>query len=125
MKEFVWVFIGGGLGSICRYGIGKWAKLYFMASFPYGTFIVNLVGCFLIGLILSFLGKLPNVHPHWGLLLATGFCGGFTTFSSFAYENIMLWHEAKYITFWAYSFLSVGLGFGCVVLGLWLGKYFF
>ncbi len=86
MKQFILVFLGGGIGSALRYFISKLLNNT-PNSIPYGTFAVNILGSFLIGLILGYATKNQSLTHSQTLFLATGFCGGFTTFSSFAFEN--------------------------------------
>ena len=93
-----------------------------LTAFPYGTFAVNIVGCLAIGLVYGLAERFEWFSADLRLFLATGFCGGFTTFSSFAYENIELLQDKDYLTFGAYSALSVALGLGAAVLGLSLAK---
>lgn len=121
MKQLLIVFFGGGVGSICRYWISKHISHHFETSFPLGTLAVNILGCFLIGIILAIIERY-RWHPASTLLLATGFCGGFTTFSSFAYENILLLNQENYGAFIIYTISSLILGFLATFLGLILIK---
>ena len=86
MKQALLVFVGGGFGSVARYFVGKWLN-NIENAIPYGTMLSNVLGSLLIGIILGYLSKTSNMSESQSLLLATGFCGGFTTFSTFAYEN--------------------------------------
>ena len=122
MNRFViLVGIGGLLGSIARYLAASFLTKTFPSAFPYGTFAVNIVGCLIIGIIFG-LSERFDWLPEWRLLLATGFCGGFTTFSSFAYENIALLQDKDYLTFAFYSILSFALGLTATFIGLSLTK---
>lgn len=116
MKTFLLVGVGGFAGSYLRYLISYRVEQYILSSFPYGTLTVNIVGCFVIGLLLG-LSTRFNLAPEYRLLLATGFCGGFTTFSSFSYEGIMLLQDAQFLYGFLYAGLSVFAGF----LSTWLG----
>lgn len=122
MKQVVMVFLGGGLGSVLRYGISKYLNPYF-PSFYLGTFLVNCIGCLLIGLILGYAAKNSFLNESQSLLLATGFCGGFTTFSTFAFENHTLLKNGDYISFLTYTAASIILGIAAVLAGLWLSKF--
>lgn len=116
MKTFLLVGVGGLAGSYLRYLISARVEQYILSSFPYGTLTVNIVGCFIIGLLLGLTARF-NLAPEYRLLLATGFCGGFTTFSSFSYEGIMLLQDAQFLYGFLYAGLSVLAGF----LSTWLG----
>ena len=85
----VWVFLGGGLGSASRYLIGQWAATALGVGFPYGTLIVNMVGCFALGLVVQ-LAVAGSWHGDVRAALAAGFLGGFTTYSSFNQETLTL-----------------------------------
>lgn len=119
-KSLVLVGIGGFLGSISRYLAALFIARMYSSVFPYGTFIVNIVGCFLIGLFYGLSKQLNWFSPEWSLFLATGFCGGFTTFSSFAYENLALLQRGDYFIFAAYSISSFVLGIVAAFAGLFL-----
>jgi CrcB protein len=116
LKNILFIGLGGGIGSICRYvmalAIGKWID----ASFPWGTFVINLLGSLLIGLFLGMFDK-SIFNDTSKLLLITGFCGGFTTFSAFSSENVHLLLAGQWLTALAYSALSVVLGIAAVWLG--------
>lgn len=119
MKQFLLVFVGGGLGSMARFGL---AKILPNSAFPFGTFSANMLGCILIGGILGYYLNHQNVSQNTILILATGFCGGFTTFSAFAYENLSLLKEGNYGMFLIYALGTVILGILSVVAGIWLSK---
>ena len=121
MKNLLLVFIGGGFGSTLRYIIGKYLNDA-ENGIPYGTFAANVLGSLLIGLILGFAMKNNAISQNQLLLLATGFCGGFTTFSTFAYENHLFLKSGDFTTFAIYTIASFVLGFLAVFLGLFLAK---
>ncbi|MEO9894646.1 fluoride efflux transporter CrcB [Aurantibacter sp.] len=121
MKQLLLVFLGGGLGSALRYAIAKSFNGYFQ-HFYLGTFLVNIIGCLIIGFILGLSAKNNYVNENYTLLLATGFCGGFTTFSSFAFEKHTLISAGEYLNFSIYTISSIVVGILAVVLGLWLSK---
>jgi fluoride exporter len=122
MKQLFLVFIGGGVGSVLRFLIGKW--LYTSENgFPYGTFLANIVGSLLIGIILGFAAKNETFSQQQTLLLATGFCGGFTTFSSFAYENHVFLKSGDFTSFAFYTIATFVLGFLAVFAGIYLSKF--
>jgi fluoride exporter len=116
------IAIGGLLGSVARYlSVVYFTKLV-PGQFPFGTFVVNIVGCLVIGVIYGLSLRYVWFTSEWRLLLATGFCGGFTTFSAFALENIQLLREANYGTFALYSVSSFALGLAAVFMGMSLAK---
>jgi len=115
------VFVGGGFGSVARYLLSKWLNNV-EAAIPYGTMLSNVLGSLLVGFILGYFAKSTNISEAQTLLLATGFCGGFTTFSTFAYENHVFLKNGDYISFFSYTLGSLILGFLAVFLGLYLAK---
>ena len=121
MKQLLFVFIGGGVGSMARFLIGKWLNTS-SSGIPWGTFAVNVLGSFLIGVILGWGLKSNQLSETTTLLLATGFCGGFTTFSTFAYENYNLLKSGDLTTFIIYSVASFAMGMIAVFVGLSLVK---
>ncbi len=121
MKQWLLVFIGGGIGSVLRYLISKSFNTYF-AYFYLGTFLVNILGCLFIGLILGLSFKGNYLSENQILILATGFCGGFTTFSTFAFEKHALLTAGELFHFSFYLISSIVVGIAAVALGLWLAK---
>ena len=113
--------MGGGFGSALRFIIGKWLNNT-ENGIPYGTFAANIIGSLLIGIILGFAAKNESLSESHTLLLATGFCGGFTTFSTFAYENHVLLKSGDFVSFAIYTIASFTLGFLAVFLGMHLVK---
>ena len=122
MKQLVFVFIGGGFGSVLRFLIGKWLNNT-ENGIPYGTFIANILGSLLIGLILGYAAKNDAISQNQTLLLATGFCGGFTTFSTFAYENHVFLKSGDFTSFAMYTIASFVIGFLAVFAGMYLVKF--
>ena len=119
MKSFLLVFLGGGLGSGIRYLVTI-AMNQYSKVLPFGTFTVNMLGCLLIGLILGYAQKENTLTSNQTLLLATGFCGGFTTFSAFANENLELIKNGEIFNFSVYSIGSILVGVLAVFIGFYL-----
>jgi CrcB protein len=116
------VGLGGGIGTILRFLCQKWVNESYQHNFPVATFLVNVFGCFLIGILYA-LGEKGNVlSPQTRLLLVTGFCGGFTTFSTFAFENMNLLRIGDNFYFLLYAIGSVVLGIAAVYIGSLLIK---
>ncbi|MBT8186238.1 MAG: fluoride efflux transporter CrcB [Croceitalea sp.] len=123
MKQALLVFIGGGFGSTLRYLISKNLNPLFQ-NFFLGTFTVNIVGCLLMGLLLGLSARERILSENQLLLLATGFCGGFTTFSSFALEKHAFLKADQYLNFSFYLFSSIAMGIAAITIGIWLSKQF-
>ncbi|MCM4160739.1 CrcB family protein [Antarcticibacterium flavum] len=121
MKALLLVFIGGGLGSMLRFGVYKLLQLFSLASF-YGTLTVNVLGSLILGALMGYLLKESYVSSNLFLFLATGFCGGFTTFSTFAFENQDFLRTGDYFHFLVYTGGSIVLGILAIVIGLYLSK---
>lgn len=122
IKNLLYIALGGGLGSVLRYLIQYAVHKNFPNAFPYGTFLVNIIGCFLVGLLISIVAKEKQMSQHLELLLIVGFCGGFTTFSTFAYEGNSLLGQGRIGYAFLYIGLSVLVGMLFAYLGFRLGK---
>lgn len=122
MIKILLVGLGGAAGSIARYLCQKWLTALYPQHFPIGTFVVNILGCLLIGIFwgLSFRSFLQM--ENWKLLLMTGFCGGFTTFSAFTMEGIALWKEQRMGLFFLYIGASVIIGLVATFAGMKLSR---
>ena len=122
MKQLLLVFIGGGVGSSLRYWISKYLNSA-ETGIPYGTFAANIIGSFIIGIVLGLALKNNSVSQNTVLLVATGFCGGFTTFSTFAYENHIFLKSGDFMSFALYTLASFVIGFAAVFAGMYLVKF--
>tara|TARA_R100000935_G_scaffold9625_1_gene19531 strand:+ start:14782 stop:15153 length:372 start_codon:yes stop_codon:yes gene_type:complete len=123
MKQLLLVFLGGGLGSSLRYIIGNYLNSS-NTGIPYGTFLANILGSLLIGIILGLAVKSETLSQNTILFLATGFCGGFTTFSTFAYENHVFLKSGDFTSFALYTIGSFIIGFAAVFFGIWMVRLF-
>lgn len=122
MKQVLFVGLGGAAGSILRYLANVITMKYYTASFPLATFIVNVAGCFFAGLIFGLFAAESTETQNQRLLLITGFCGGFTTFSAFALENVRLMNSGNTTTAVLYTLASIAAGLFAVWIGLWITR---
>lgn len=120
-KAFMLVSIGGFFGSAARYGVKLAADKYLPSSFPYATLFINLAGSLLIGLLFGMLQRNQVGDATW-LIMATGFCGAFTTFSTFALENNNLMSDNQPLTALVYTLFSLVLGLLLCRLGIYLTR---
>ena len=116
-KTILIVGSGGFIGSVARFYVSKLNLHVDFLSIPVGTLLVNVLGCFVIGFLTGIADKSAILTVEWRMFLMVGICGGFTTFSSFANENLMLLHNGLLLSILLYTGLSILLGFTAVYLG--------
>lgn len=119
MERYLLVMLGGAIGSGLRYGLGAWVQGLAGPSFPWSTFLINISGSFLIGIVLR-LNLEGVLSPEARLLLAVGVLGGYTTFSTFSFETLSLVQQGEWAKALGYVLGSVLLGFIAVWLAYWL-----
>ncbi|HNW89358.1 MAG TPA: fluoride efflux transporter CrcB [Bacteroidales bacterium] len=117
IKNILLVGMGGFVGSVARYFLSKLNLYIDFFAIPIGTLSVNIIGSFVIGLLTGIAEKSTILTPDLRLLLMVGICGGFTTFSTFTNENLMLMHNGQFLSVFLYTGLSIILGFLAVYLG--------
>jgi len=122
LKMFLITGAGGFLGSGIRYLSQRFIAHYLPVSFPYGTLLINITGSFLIGIIFALGDKSRILSPDMRMFLAVGFCGGFTTFSSFSLDSYGLLRDNEYLYFSVYLISSIVLSILAVIAGIWLIK---
>jgi len=122
LKIIISIGLGSFLGGISRFLLSRAVQSTFITHIPIGTLIVNILGCFLIGILYSLfeVGIISNNHTR--MFLTVGFCGGFTTFSTFSHENLMLLQDGNFFLFSIYTFLSLFLGLLATLIGHYLTK---
>lgn len=118
LKNIFIVAAGGAIGSVFRYIT---SLVVVAKKFPLATFTVNMVGSFLIGLLMGYLSKHVN-QQNWQLLLVTGFCGGFTTFSAFSWDIVLLLQQQRYTTATIYIIGTITVGILLTILGYWIAN---
>lgn len=122
LDKVFWVSVGAVVGANARYFLGAWAAERFGTTFPYGTLIINLTGSLILGFFLALATERALIDPRYRLLIAVGFCGSYTTFSTYTYESITLMLSGS----WTLGLLnllgSTALGLGAVGLGILLGR---
>ncbi|MCA9921387.1 MAG: fluoride efflux transporter CrcB [Anaerolineales bacterium] len=117
MNRYLFIAIGAALGANARYLVGVWAAERFGTEFPYGTLIVNISGSFMLGFLVAVTTGKLQISPEMRLLLAVGFLGSYTTFSSFAVESTLLWRDAGFWLGVRNVLLNNGVGLVCALLG--------
>jgi CrcB protein len=116
-KQILLIGFGGFVGSVARYYVSKLNLSFDVLSIPLGTLLVNVTGSFILGFLTGVVVKSPILTVEWRQFLMVGVCGGFTTFSTFANENLSLLHSGQFFSIVLYTSLSIILGFSAVYLG--------
>ena len=123
MLKYLVIGVGGFLGAVARYAVATYIGSRYGIRFPYGTFVINMSGCFLIGLIVTLLAR-TTASLYWRYLIPIGFIGAYTTFSTFEYETLRAVQDGQVTTGLLNVALSVILGFVAVWAGAALGRIF-
>jgi fluoride exporter len=123
MKLILFIGVGSFLGGILRYVLSQFVQAKFLSAFPFGTLSVNIIGCLVIGLVYA-LSERTSLTPEWRLFLATGICGGFTTFSAFSSETFSMLRDGQLWYASAYVLASLILGVFATFIGYSLPRFF-
>jgi len=121
-RDLTIIFIGGGLGSVTRFLLGKWVATFHSQQFPYGTLTVNVIACFLLGLLIGLADHKQLISAPSRLFWTVGFCGGFSTFSTFSSETLTLIQSGFPFSGLVYVLASLLLCLAATYLGLYLGE---
>jgi len=122
--KYMWIALGGALGALARYSLGVWVYERMGTRFPYGTVVINVTGCFLMGLVLAILDTHMELNPAWRYTIPVGFIGAYTTFSTFEYETLHAAQNGEPAIAFLYFGVSLILGFVGVWLGMLSGRVF-
>jgi fluoride exporter len=123
MKILMTIGLGSFIGGVFRYLIAEFVQTRYLSNFPIGTLTVNIIGCFLIGIVFGLADK-GNLSQEWRLFLATGLLGGFTTFSAFSIETIGMFRDGQFWNAAAYIIVSITLGLFVAFIGISIIKLF-
>ena len=121
-RTVLFVAVGGMIGCVCRFLVTSFVVNLLPSAFPFGTFAVNVFGCFVMGVGVGSAERFVWMNHDWRSFLTAGFCGGFTTFSAFAFENVELLIDKNYWTFAAYSISSFILCLAAAFAGMMLTR---
>lgn len=122
MQKYLWIAAGGALGSIARYWIGSAVGSRMGVRFPFGTLIVNITACVMIGFTLAWFGRRADINPAWRYLLPIGFIGAYSTFSTFEWETLSTLRSGAFLLAGLYAVGSLILGLAAVWAGSVLGE---
>ena len=117
MQKYFFIAVGGSLGSIARYWVGSTIAGRLGVKFPYGTFVINVSACIIIGFALTFLGKRADLNPAWRYLIPVGFVGAYSTFSTYEWETLSTLRSGAFALAALYAFISLFLGLAAVWCG--------
>lgn len=124
MQKYVFIAVGGALGSLARFWVGSTIANRMGTRFPYGTFIVNITACIIIGFSLTFLGRHTELNPAWRFLIPIGFIGAYSTFSTFEWETFSHLQAGAFFIAALYVVLSIFLGLVAVWCGILIARAF-
>lgn len=122
MQKFLFVALGGALGSMARYWVGVTVAGRMGTRFPWGTFVINITACAIIGFSMTWLGKRTGINPAWRFLIPIGFVGGYSTFSTYEWETLSALRSGAFLVAAAYSIGSLVLGLAATWCGAMLAE---
>ena len=122
MQKYVYIALGGALGSIARYWVGSTVASRLGTKFPYGTFVINITACVIIGFSLTYLNKRVGLSPAWRFLIPVGFVGAYSTFSTYEWETLSTIRSGAFLEASLYAFGSLFLGLVAVWVGILIAE---
>ena len=122
MQKYFYIAVGGALGALARYGVGVFVTGRMGTKFPYGTFIINMTACVIIGFSLTFLSRRAGLNPAWRYLIPVGFVGAYSTFSTYEWEMLSTLRSGAFSLAALYAFSSLVLGLVAVWCGILLAE---
>jgi fluoride exporter len=122
VATYLWISLGAVIGASARYFLSRSAARLVSADFPYGTLLINISGSFILGLFLIWTTERVLADPRWRLVIAIGFCGSYTTFSSYAFETIAYFEQGHWLLFWTNVFSNNILCLLAVIAGAALAR---
>lgn len=125
LQKYLYIALGGGLGSIARYWVGSTVSGRLGARFPYGTFVINITACILLGFAMTYLGKRTGLDPGWRFLVPIGFIGAYSTFSTYEWETFSTLRGGAFFMAALYAVSSLVLGLIAVWAGAMLAETIF
>lgn len=122
MQKYLYIALGGGLGSIARYWVGSTVAGRLGARFPYGTFVINITACVLLGFAMTYLGKRTGLNPSWRFFIPIGFIGAYSTFSTYEWETFSTLRSGAFFMASVYAVSSLILGLAAIWAGAMLAE---
>ncbi len=123
MQKYIYIALGGALGSIARYLVGSTIASRLGTKFPYGTFVINITACLIIGFSLTYLNKRVELNPAWRFLVPIGFVGAYSTFSTYEWETLSTIRSGAFLEASLYAFSSLFLGLFAVWAGILIAEH--
>jgi CrcB protein len=123
LQKYIYIALGGALGSIARYLVGSTIASRLGTKFPYGTFVINITACLIIGFSLTYLNKRVELNPAWRFLVPIGFVGAYSTFSTYEWETLSTIRSGAFLEASLYEFSSLFLGLFAVWAGILIAEH--
>jgi len=122
LQKYIYIALGGALGSIARYWVGSTVASRLGTRFPYGTFVINMTACVIVGFSLTYLARRTGVNPAWRFLIPIGFVGAYSTFSTYEWETLYTIRSGAFLEASLYALGSLFLGLVAVWMGILIAE---